>query len=193
MDTSSLPHYFKNKANSRNKSGDKSYVHHFGSAKSLADLTGRAEDGPHKAGSQRLVTYKRLEKIASYHFLPRVTMAKLRRNSTSGSSSSQKSVKLEQKKPLSYFGSLESLESGTTFSYIACREQREREEDIYEMKPDTIVVVRKPSKKVPTLAQTLMEQQYPDFSVPDYNIGKDHQRKHSCTTCIRCYKPKIMR
>ena len=94
------------------------------------------------------VTYRRLEKIASYHYLPRVQVnhhGSLRksqshqnvqnhqnvrkRSISSAASSSEKSQFL----PLHEFGSLDSLTSVTTFSYIACRDQREREEDIYEV------------------------------------------------------------
>ena len=79
--------------------------------------------------------------------------------------------------PFNEFGSLDSLTSVTTFSYIASRDQREREEDIYEVKPSTIVLRKK--KNVPRITELIMQQ----------------RNKHvngNCTTCIRCHRPKML-
>ena len=131
----------------------KSYVQHF-SSRSWSNIY------ENRCSSVPRVTYRRLEKIASYHYLPRVVYnGSLKKSQSHQSfSSAPSSVKDHRKRsttssgsahaadassntdknflPLNEFGSLDSLTSVTTFSYIACRDQREREEDVYEVKPN---------------------------------------------------------
>ena len=106
--------------------------------------------------------------------------------------------------PDNEFGSLDSLTSVTTFSYIPCRDQREREEDIYEVKPPTLVLRKK--KKVPALPEmfilqqapnTLAKQQnyWPILASPEpqqiHDLQKEPNWQHK--TCIRCHRPKMIR
>ena len=78
--------------------------------------------------------------------------------------------------PFNEFGSLDSLTSVTTFSYIASKDQREKQEDIYEVKPSTIVLRKK--KNVPRITELIMQQR--------------NKHANSCTTCIRCHRPKML-
>ena len=128
-----------------------------------------------RSSSVPRVTYRRLEKIASYHYLPRVVYQK----EILKKSKSQQNIPKKPSNnflPLDEFGSLDSLTSVTTFSYIAARDQREREEDIYEVKPSTITIRKE--RNVPKIADLLMNQ---------FN---NHHANHG--TCIRCHRPKML-
>ena len=105
--------------------------------------------------------------------------------------------------PDNEFGSLDSLTSVTTFSYIPCRDQREREEDIYEVKPPTLVLRKK--KKVPPLPEMFILQQTPKFQqqkfwpiIPPMEQQQQQQQPQQqehwqIKSCIRCHKPKMIR
>ena len=127
-----------------------------------------------RSSSVPRVTYRRLEKIASYHYLPRVVYQGSLKKSKSQQSLPKKAP--NNFLPMDEFGSLDSLTSVTTFSYIASREQREREEDIYEVKPSTITIRKE--RTVPKIADLLMNQ---------FN---QHHANHG--TCIRCHRPKML-
>lgn len=166
-------------------------MHSFGStSRSWTNLSQYADDA--RSSSIPRVTYRRLEKIASYHYLPRVILNNgSLKKSQSHASVNQIHQQLVQRRrssssstnqqflPLYEFGSLDSLTSVTTFSYIACRDQREREEDIYEVKPSTMIIRKKPNPKasvVPRITELLMQQ----------------QKAGSTGTCLRCHRPKIL-
>ena len=129
-----------------------------------------------RSSSVPRVTYRRLEKIASYHYLPRVVYQGSLKKSKSQQTLPNKETPINNFLPMDEFGSLDSLTSVTTFSYIASREQREREEDIYEVKPSTITIRKE--RAVPKIADLLMNQ---------FN---QHHANHG--TCIRCHRPKML-
>jgi hypothetical protein len=85
--------------------------------------------------------------------------------------------------PVMDFGSLESLSSVTTHSYIASRDQREREEDIYEVKPSTMTI-KKQKKKTPQHHQNF-EMVKPLAMVMTESLLRQK-------TCIRCHRPKMI-
>ena len=116
------------------------------------------------------------KKIASYHYLPRVVYQGSLKKSKSQQTLPNKETPINNFLPMDEFGSLDSLTSVTTFSYIASREQREREEDIYEVKPSTITIRKE--RAVPKIADLLMNQ---------FN---QHHANHG--TCIRCHRPKML-
>lgn len=181
---------------------NKNYVHSFGStSRSWTNLSQYNDDLSDRSSSIPRVTYRRLEKIASYHYLPRVILNGSLKKSQShqsvnqihqnlvqrrrSSSSSTNQQKQDTFLPLYEFGSLDSLTSVTTFSYIASRDQREREEDIYEVKPSTMVIRKKP-KVVPRITELLMQQ--------SQNYADHHKSDGGSTTgtCLRCHRPKIL-
>lgn len=165
MEISTLPLYQKRYYHKRNR--DEEYprmsqntVGHLFSSQSLSNLS--------SAPTSQRVTYRRLEKIASYHYLPRVvysgpSVAKSQSHRCIKKSPSNSSKYL----PHNEFGSLDSLDSVSTFSYFPSRGQRERQEDIYELRPPTIVIC----KKKPTVM-----------------LPKNSQKM----TCIKCHRPKII-
>ena len=130
-----------------------------------------------RSSSVPRVTYRRLEKIASYHYLPRVVyQGSLKKTKSQQNLPNKETSSPNNFLPMDEFGSLDSLTSVTTFSYIASREQREREEDIYEVKPSTITIRKE--RTVPKIADLLMNQ---------FN---QHHANHG--TCIRCHRPKML-
>ena len=88
------------------------------------------------------------------------------------------------------------------------RDQREREEGIYEVKPPTLVL-RKKKQKVPALPemfilqqpstkpyhgywQMMLQQQQQDLQ-PPYQQQQQQQSHHwQHKTCIRCHRPKMI-
>ena len=88
------------------------------------------------------------------------------------------------------------------------RDQREREEGIYEVKPPTLVL-RKKKQKVPALPemfilqqpstkphhgywQMMLQQQQQDLQ-PQYQQQQQQQSHHwQHKTCIRCHRPKMI-
>ena len=113
------------------------------------------------------------------------------------------------------------LAFGTKCLYIICliflkliswitknyRDQREREEGIYEVKPPTLVL-RKKKQKVPALPemfilqqpstkphhgywQMMLQQQQQQDPQPQYQQQQQSQHwQHK--TCIRCHRPKMI-
>ena len=78
---------------------------------------------------------------------------------------------------------------GTSYlnCFTICRDQREREEDIYEVKPSTIVLRKK--KNVPRITELIMQQRNKQEGL---SSGLGNKHTNGCTTCIRCHRPKML-
>ena len=74
-----------------------------------------------------------------------------------------------------------------TFFVTIFRDQREREEDIYEVKPSTIVLRKK--KNVPRITELIMQQRNKQEGL---SSGLGNKHTNGCTTCIRCHRPKML-
>ena len=74
-----------------------------------------------------------------------------------------------------------------TLFWTLFRDQREREEDIYEVKPSTIVLRKK--KNVPRITELIMQQRNKQEGL---SSGLENKHTNGCTTCIRCHRPKML-